>query len=94
MTDAAEIINTVRGRNGTYLPKTIERNERLARGVLPKVMRVISRVPFADDLVAAYYAARDPLTPTTYRWLNRTQNATAPMPPVSPVGLTTRFRRQ
>ena len=63
MTDAAEIINTVRGRNGTYLPKTIERNERLARGVLPKVMRVLSRVPFADDLLAAYYAARDPLTP-------------------------------
>lgn len=63
MTDAAEIINTVKGRNGTYVPKTIERNERLARGVLPKVMRVLSRVPFADDLVAAYYAARDPLTP-------------------------------
>jgi uncharacterized membrane protein YkvA (DUF1232 family) len=63
MTDAAEIIQTIRGPDGTYLPKTIERNERMARGVIPKLMRVIGRVPFADDLVSAWYAARDPLTP-------------------------------
>ncbi|MEQ9437178.1 YkvA family protein [Hyphomonas sp.] len=63
MSDAAEIIQTIKGRDGTYLPKSIERNERLARGVIPKLMRVIGRVPFADDLVAAWYAARDPLTP-------------------------------
>ena len=63
MTDAAEIIQTIKGRDGTYLPKTIERNERMSRGVIPKLMRVIGRVPFADDLVSAWYAARDPLTP-------------------------------
>ncbi|WP_373006728.1 YkvA family protein [Hyphomonas sp.] len=63
MTDAAEIINTVRGKDGTYLPKSIERDARVSRGLVPKLMRVISRVPFADDLVAAWYAARDPLTP-------------------------------
>jgi uncharacterized membrane protein YkvA (DUF1232 family) len=63
MTDAAEIINTVRGKDGTYLPKSIERNARVSRGLVPKLMRVIGRVPFADDLVAAWYAARDPLTP-------------------------------
>lgn len=63
MSDAAEIIQTIKGRDGTYLPKSIERNERLARGVIPKLMRVIGRVPFADDLVSAWYAARDPLTP-------------------------------
>ena len=50
MSDAAEIIQTIKGRDGTYLPKSIERNERLARGVIPKLMRVIGR-------------ARDPLTP-------------------------------
>lgn len=63
MTDAAEIIQTVRGSDGTYLPKSIERNARMARGVIPKLMRVLGRVPFADDLVSAWYAARDPLTP-------------------------------
>ncbi len=63
MTDAAEIINTVRGKDGTFLPKSIERNARVSRGLVPKLMRVIGRIPFADDLVAAWYAARDPLTP-------------------------------
>jgi uncharacterized membrane protein YkvA (DUF1232 family) len=29
----------------------------------PKLRRVIGRIPFAGDLVAAYYAARDPKTP-------------------------------
>lgn len=63
MSDAAEIINTVKGEGGVYLPKTIQRNERLARGVVPKLLRFAGRIPFADDLAAAYFAARDPRTP-------------------------------
>ena len=63
MTDVAEIINTVRGMDGKYLPRSIERDERISRGLVPKLMRVAGRIPFADDIAAAYYAARDPLTP-------------------------------
>lgn len=63
MSDAAEIINTVKGEGDIYLPKTIQRNERMARGLVPKLLRVAGKLPFADDLAAAYFAARDPLTP-------------------------------
>lgn len=63
MSDAAEIINTVKGEDGVYLPKSIQRNERKARGVIPKLLRFAGQIPFADDLAAAYFAARDPLTP-------------------------------
>lgn len=63
MSDAAEIINTVKGEGDIYLPKTIQRNERVARGLVPKLVRLAGKLPFADDLAAAYYAARDPLTP-------------------------------
>ncbi|MBY9066431.1 DUF1232 domain-containing protein [Hyphomonas sp. WL0036] len=63
MSDATEIINTVKGQGDVYLPKTIQRNERLARGLVPKLVRLAGKLPFADDLAAAYYAARDPLTP-------------------------------
>ena len=63
MSDAAEIINTVRDADGKYLPKSIERDERISRGLVPKLLRVAGKIPFADDLASAYYAARDPLTP-------------------------------
>lgn len=63
MSDAAEIINTVKGEGGVYLPKSIQKNERTARGLVPKLLKVAGRVPFADDLAAAYFAARDPVTP-------------------------------
>lgn len=63
MSDAAEIINTIRSLDGVYLPKSIERNERVSRGLVPKLLKVVGRIPFADDLAAAYFAARDPLTP-------------------------------
>lgn len=63
MSDAAEIINTVKGEGGVYLPKSIQRNERTARGLIPKLLRLAGQIPFADDLASAYYCARDPLTP-------------------------------
>lgn len=62
MSDAAEIINTIQDENGTFRPLNVE-HERIARGFIPKLLRVVGRVPFADDLAAAYYAARDPDTP-------------------------------
>nr|WP_321359837.1 YkvA family protein [uncultured Hyphomonas sp.] len=63
MSDAAEVINTVLNEDGRYIPKSIERDERTSRGLIPKLMRMVGRIPFADDLVAAWYAARDPHTP-------------------------------
>ncbi|MFN7056980.1 YkvA family protein [Hyphomonas sp.] len=64
MSDAAEIIETVKGQGDIYLPKSICRNERRAQGLLPKIGKFASQLPFADDLVAAWFCARDPLTPT------------------------------
>ncbi|MEQ9505044.1 MAG: YkvA family protein [Hyphomonas sp.] len=63
MSDAAEIINTVKDEGGVYLPKTIQRNERTARRLVPKLLRFAGQIPFADDLASAYYCARDPQTP-------------------------------
>ena len=40
------------------------RNEsRVERGLWPKLGRVAACIPFAGDLLAAYYCARDPGTP-------------------------------
>jgi len=63
MSDAAEIINTVKDETGVYLPKSIQRNERTARGLIPKLLKIAGQIPFADDLASAYFCARDPLTP-------------------------------
>ena len=46
------------------LPLAIERNRQQTRkGFLPKLLRLSGKLPFADDLAAAYYAAIDPATP-------------------------------
>lgn len=46
------------------LPLAIERDRaRTKKGFVPKLLRLAGRLPFADDLAAAYYAAMDPATP-------------------------------
>jgi len=46
------------------LPIPTEQAERTARRrFVPKLLRVAARIPFADDLAAAYFAAIDPATP-------------------------------
>jgi len=46
------------------LPAVVARNERVARdGLWRKLRRFAGRIPFAVDLVAAYYCACDPATP-------------------------------
>lgn len=37
------------------------------QGFWPKLGRVLSRVPFAEDAIAAYYCAFDPATPVQVR---------------------------
>ena len=54
------------GRDITiYDPAKLARDEkRVKRGFWRKLPRVLPRIPFADDLLAAYYCARDGATPT------------------------------
>ncbi len=48
----------------TQLPIPTERDRRRTRRrLLPKLLKVAGRIPFADDLAAAYYCALDPQTP-------------------------------
>ncbi len=50
------------------LPTVYERNERTVReGFWRKVRRLAGQLPFAEDLVAAYFCALDPLTPLPAR---------------------------
>ena len=50
-------------------PKPPEATDRatVEAGFWPKFRRVAGRLPFAEDLLAAWYAARDPSTPTRVR---------------------------
>lgn len=46
------------------MPGTVDRNEETVRkGFWSKLKRNLARVPMADQVVAAYYAAFDPATP-------------------------------
>jgi uncharacterized membrane protein YkvA (DUF1232 family) len=50
------------------LPAVIVRHERIAReGLWRKLRRLAGRLPFAEDLAAAYYCALDPATPLAAR---------------------------
>ena len=48
----------------TQLPIPTEKQQRRTkRRLIPKLLRVAGRIPFADDLAAAYYCAIDAETP-------------------------------
>ncbi|MEM9738923.1 MAG: YkvA family protein [Pseudomonadota bacterium] len=64
MTNAREIAEEAGKPERASLPIAVERNSRTTRRrFLPKFLSVAGRIPFADDLAAAYYAAMDPATP-------------------------------
>lgn len=64
--DPASVLDPSRA----LVPATIRLNEkRVRRGFLPKLKRVATKIPFAADLVAVWYGARDPLTPTASKGL-------------------------
>jgi uncharacterized membrane protein YkvA (DUF1232 family) len=49
----------------SLIPATVRVNEeRVARGFWPKVRKVATKVPFLRDVIAVWYCARDPETPT------------------------------
>lgn len=46
------------------LPAIVARNERLVEeGFWTKLLKVAGRIPFAEELAAAYFCAADPATP-------------------------------
>jgi len=50
------------------LPSVIHANERIvAQKFWPKLRRVVRVIPFAEDVVAAYFCAADDKTPTRVR---------------------------
>jgi len=64
MRNAREIAKQAGDADAASVPITIEHNARRTRAkLIPKVLKVAGRIPFADDLVAAYCCAIDPQTP-------------------------------
>lgn len=46
------------------LPATVSRNEKTVRdGFWPKMQKVMAKIPFAENAIAAWYCAFDPATP-------------------------------
>ena len=47
------------------VPSVVKVNEaRVTKGFWPKITRTAARIPFADQVLSVWYAARDPETPT------------------------------
>ena len=64
MSDPTEIIIENGETVPTRVPIVTEKQaRRTKRKLLPKLLRVAGRIPFAGDLAAAYYCALDPQTP-------------------------------
>ena len=52
--------------NTALVPSVQRVNEvRVSRGFWPKIRKVASRIPFADQVLSVWYAAKDPQTPAT-----------------------------
>ncbi len=64
MTDARVIAKQASDPDAASLPLVIEQNSRRTRTkLIPKMLKVAGRIPFADDLAASYYCAIDKDTP-------------------------------
>ena len=51
-----------------HLPATIFRHARIVeQGFWPKLLKLVGRIPFAEDLAAAYFCVIDPATPGRVR---------------------------
>ena len=60
---ASDVIN-----EKLQLPAEITRNEKIvARGFWRKLGKVVARIPFAEEIVAAYFCATDKTTPARVR---------------------------
>jgi uncharacterized membrane protein YkvA (DUF1232 family) len=51
-----------------HLPAVIARHARIVEsGFWPRLLKVVGRIPFAEDLAAAYFCILDPATPGRVR---------------------------
>ena len=51
-----------------HLPAVVARHARIVEnGFWPKLLKAVGRVPFAEDLAAAYFCVLDPATPGRVR---------------------------
>lgn len=64
--DAADLRSAALGRE-LSVNALNERERQVRRDFWAKLKRFAGRVPFVEDLVAAYYCALDPATPTRVR---------------------------
>jgi uncharacterized membrane protein YkvA (DUF1232 family) len=64
--DASELRNAALGR-AISLRSFTQREHKVRAEFWAKLKRVARRVPFVEDLVAAYYCAMDPATPIRVR---------------------------
>ena len=64
--EASELKNAAFGRQ-LSLVNLAERERKVRRDFWAKLKRVVGMIPFAEDLVAAYYCALDPATPLRVR---------------------------
>jgi len=64
--DASRLREAALGRQ-VSLRAFAERERKVRREFWDKLKRVAARIPFIEDLVAAYYCAMDPATPTRVR---------------------------
>jgi uncharacterized membrane protein YkvA (DUF1232 family) len=64
--DASRLREAALGRQ-LSLRAFAERERKVRREFWAKLKRVVARVPFVEDLVAAYYCAMDPATPMRVR---------------------------
>jgi uncharacterized membrane protein YkvA (DUF1232 family) len=64
--DASELRNAAFGR-AISLTRLAEREREVRRDFWSKLKRFAGHVPFIEDIVAAYYCALDPATPTRVR---------------------------
>src|ERR1700735_4754537 len=57
-----------RDPNAVQLPAVIAKNARIVEeGFWPKLLKLAGRIPFAEDLAAAYFCVIDPTTPGRVR---------------------------
>jgi len=54
---------------GTRLPSLLDQQRLIDRDFWRKLLKVMGRIPFAEDLAAAYFCAVDPATPTRVKAL-------------------------
>ena len=71
------------------VPSVVKINEaRVTKGFWPKIQRTAARIPFADQALAAWYAARDPQTPMAAKGMIFAGLAYFVMPVAMPAQLT------